>query len=209
VYNSPSHRIQQSTNHATTLLQVLVPFLGLTLPEKLFVIYNSNKDIHFYFVIIASINCIFNPWIYAYNISEFKAALRSPTPIRNGEVLRRKKSTVDAMADICDKEGSNSRHSVLALEDEKSMEVQAKADSEGRTDSKLSLSGYVSRKCSYTEAATDTLSVIFGNEYSNSRPPVFTLENKKSMTEQNKTDSEGDRRLSWIRVCQQEMFIHF
>ena len=209
VYNSPSHRIQQSTNHVTTLLQVLVPFLGLTLPEKLFVIYNSNKDIHFYFVIIASINCIFNPWIYAYNISEFKAALRSPTPIRNGEVLRRKKSTVDAMADICDKEGSNSRHSVLALEDEKSMEVQAKADSEGRTDSKLSLSGYVSRKCSYTEAATDTLSVIFGNEYSNSRPPVFTLENKKSMTEQNKTDSEGDRRLSWIRVCQQEMFIHF
>jgi hypothetical protein len=72
------------------------------------------------------------------------------------------------------------------------MEVQARADSEGRTDSKLSLSGYVSRKCSYTEAATDTLSVIFGNEYSNSRPPVFTLENKKSMTEQNKTNSGGN-----------------
>jgi len=49
VYNYPSHRIQQSMKHVTTLLEVFVPFLGLTLPEKLFVIYNSNKDIHFYF----------------------------------------------------------------------------------------------------------------------------------------------------------------
>jgi hypothetical protein len=76
-YNYPSHRIQQSMKYVPTLLQVLVTFLVLTLPEKLCLIFNTDESIHFYFVIFASINCVFNPLIYAYNRSEFRTALRT------------------------------------------------------------------------------------------------------------------------------------
>ena len=145
-YNYPSHRIQQSMKYVTTLLQVLVTFLVLTLPEKLCLIFNTDESIHFYFVIIASINCVFNPLIYAYNRSEFRTALRPPTPIRNAEALRRGEAVADALSVIFGNECSNNRPSVFTLENKKSMTEQDNTDSEGR----LSWSGFVNRKCSYT-----------------------------------------------------------
>ena len=144
-YNYPSHRIQQSMKYVPTLLQVLVTFLVLTLPEKLCLIFNTDESIHFYFVIFASINCVFNPLIYAYNRSEFRTALRPPTPIRNAEALRRGEAIADALSIIFGNECYNSRPS---LENKKSMTEQDKTDSEG--DSRLSWSGFVNRKCSYT-----------------------------------------------------------
>jgi len=147
-YNYPSHRIQQSMKYVPSLLQVLVTFLVLTLPEKLCLMFNTDESIHFYFVIIASINCVFNPLIYAYNRSEFKSALRPPTPIRNAEALRRGDAVADALSVIFGNECSNSRPSVFTLENKKSMTEQDNTDSEG--DRRLSWSGFVNRKCSYT-----------------------------------------------------------
>jgi hypothetical protein len=131
--------------YVPTLLQVLVTFLVLTLPEKVCLIFNTDESIHFYFVIFASINCVFNPLIYAYNRSEFRTALRPPTPIRNAEALRRGEAIADALSAIFGKECYNSRPS---LENKKSMTEQDKTDSEG--DSRLSWLEFVIRKCSYT-----------------------------------------------------------
>lgn len=154
-YNYPSHRIQQSMKYVPSLLQVLVTFLVLTLPEKLCLMFNTDESIHFYFVIIASINCVFNPLIYAYNRSEFKSPLRPPTPIRNAEALRRGDAVADALSVIFGNECSNSRPSVFTLENKKSMTEQDKTDSEGAR--RLSWSGFVNRKCSYTSRVSVTL----------------------------------------------------
>ena len=150
VYNYPRHRVQRSVKYLRTLTLVLFPMLAI-LPEQVYGILEvMDKKIYFYLVLLASVNLILNPFIYAYNRSEFQNALKPPTPIRIPDAQRREQEIAEALSTIFGKEGneSNCSHS------ESKLELERKQSKENETaNDNISWKGFTKRDNSFSRVS--------------------------------------------------------
>lgn len=112
IYNYPGHRVQRSLKYVRSLTLMLVPFLLSTLPGQVCRFFvDTDKKVHFYLVLLTSINIVLNPFIYAYNRSEFKNALNPPTHSQDQDVHRREEEVANALSIILGKENNGDNRS--------------------------------------------------------------------------------------------------
>ncbi|CAC5387622.1 ADORA2A [Mytilus coruscus] len=105
IYNYPSHRVQRSLKYVRSLTVLLIPFLLSTLPGQVCRFFvDTDKKVHFYLELLTSVNIVLNPFIYAYNRSEFKNALSPPTRSQNQDEHRREEEIGNALSIILGKE---------------------------------------------------------------------------------------------------------